>query len=33
MKRRKNDPREQAAGRPMLQIKTTIDFGEDGIPL
>jgi hypothetical protein len=23
----------QAAGRPVLQIKTTIDFGEDGIPL
>jgi hypothetical protein len=23
----------QAGGRPMLQIKTSIDFGEDGIPL
>jgi hypothetical protein len=33
MKRKKNKPRKQVAGRPMLQIKTTIDFGEDGIPL
>jgi hypothetical protein len=33
MKTKKNKPRKQAAGRPMLQIKTTIDFGEDGIPL
>ena len=33
MKRKKHKPRKQAAGRPMLQIKTTIDFGEDGIPL
>jgi hypothetical protein len=33
MKRKKNKPRKQAAGRPMLQIKTTIDFGDDGIPL
>jgi hypothetical protein len=28
-----NKPRKQTAGRPMLQIETTIDFGEDGIPL
>ena len=33
MKRSMNKPRKQTAGRPMLQIKTTIDFGEDGIPL
>lgn len=33
MQRKKNKPRKQAAGRPMLQIKTTIDCGEDGIPL
>ena len=33
MKRKKNKPRKHAAGSPMLQIKTTIDFGEDGIPL
>ncbi len=33
MKRKKNKPRKQAAGRPMFQIKTSIDFGEDGIPL
>jgi hypothetical protein len=33
MKRKRNKPRKRAAGRPMLQIKTTIDFGEDGIPL
>jgi hypothetical protein len=33
MKRKKNKPRKQAARWPMLQIKTTIDFGEDGIPL
>src|SRR5262245_21764132 len=33
MKRKKNKPRRQAAGRRVLQIKTTIDFGEDGIPL
>ena len=33
MKRKKNKPRKQAARRPMLQIKTTIDFGENGIPL
>jgi hypothetical protein len=32
MKKKKNKPRTQAA-RPLLQIKTTIDFGEDGIPL
>jgi hypothetical protein len=30
---KKNQPRKQAASRPMLQIKTTIDFGENGIPL
>jgi hypothetical protein len=33
MKRKKNKPRQRAAGRPMLQIKTTIDSGEDGVPL
>jgi hypothetical protein len=33
MKRKRNKPRKQAAGRPMLQIKTTIDVGWDGIPL
>ena len=33
MKRKKNKPRTQVAGRPVLQIKTTIDCGEDGIPL
>jgi hypothetical protein len=33
MKRKKNKHRKQAAGTRMLQIKTTIDFGEDGIPL
>jgi hypothetical protein len=33
MKRKRNKPRKQAAGRPMLQIKTTIDVGGDGIPL
>jgi hypothetical protein len=33
MKRKKTKPRKQAARTPMLQIKTTIDFGEDGIPL
>ena len=33
MKRKKNTPRRQAGGRPMLPIKTTIDFGEDGIRL
>ena len=33
MKRNKHKPHNQAAGRPMLQIKTTIDFGEAGIPL
>jgi hypothetical protein len=33
MKKKKTKPRKQAAGTPMLQIKTTIDFGEDGIPL
>src|SRR5262249_57963960 len=33
MKRKRNNTRRQAAGRPVLQIKTTIDFGEDGIPL
>ena len=33
MKRKKNKSRKQATGTPMLQIKTTIDFGEDGIPL
>jgi hypothetical protein len=32
MKRKKSKPRTQAA-RSLLQIKTTIDFGEDGIPL
>jgi hypothetical protein len=32
MKRKKTKPRKQAAGR-MLQVKTTIDFGEDGVPL
>lgn len=31
MKRKK--PRKQAARRPMLPIKTTIDFSEGGIPL
>ena len=33
MKRKRNKPRRRAAGKPVLQIKTTIDFGEDGIPL
>ena len=33
MKRTKKKPRKRAVGRPMVQIKTTIDFGEDGIPL
>ncbi len=33
MKRKKNEHRRQAAGSSVLQIKTTIDFGEDGIPL
>jgi hypothetical protein len=33
MKRKKNRPRKRAADRSMLQIKTTIDFGEAGIPL
>ena len=33
MKRKRNKPRRRAAGRPVLQINTTIDFGEDGIPL
>jgi hypothetical protein len=33
MKRKKNTHRRQAAGSAALQIKTTIDFGEDGIPL
>ena len=33
MKRKRTRPRKQAASRPTLQIKTTIDFGEDGIPL
>jgi hypothetical protein len=32
-KKKKNKARTQAAGRPILQIKTTIDFGEEGIPL
>jgi hypothetical protein len=31
--KKKNKPRKQAAGTQVLQIKTTIDFGEDGIPL
>jgi hypothetical protein len=31
MTRKKNKPRKQAG--PMLQIKTSIDFGENGIPL
>ncbi len=33
MKRKKNTRGKQAAGSPIFQIKTTIDFGEDGIPL
>jgi hypothetical protein len=33
MKKKRNKSRKQAAGRSVLQIKTTIDFGEDGIPL
>jgi hypothetical protein len=32
-KKNRDRPRRQVAGRSMLQIKTTIDFGEDGIPL
>ena len=32
-KRKRQKPRQQVTGRPILQIKTTIDFGEDGIPL
>jgi hypothetical protein len=32
MKRNKNKRRKQAAGGPALQIKTTIDFCEDGTP-
>ena len=33
MKKKKHKPGKQAANRQMFQIKTTIDFGEDGIPL
>ena len=33
MKRKKNTPGKQAANRQMFQVKTTIDFGEEGIPL
>ena len=33
MKRKKKKPRKQIAGGSLLQIKTTVDFGEDGIPL
>ena len=33
MKKKKNKLRTQASGRPVLQIKTSIDLGEDGIPL
>jgi hypothetical protein len=33
MKGRKKKHRKQTAGTPTLQIRTTIDFGEDGIPL
>ncbi len=33
MERKMSKPHRQAAGRPMFQIKTTIDFGEDGVPL
>ena len=33
MKRKKRKRRRQTAGAPMLQIKTTLDFGEEGIPL
>ncbi len=33
MKRKKNTRGKQAAGSPIFQIKTTIDCGEDGIPL
>jgi hypothetical protein len=32
-KRKKDKRRKQVAGIPMLQTRTTIDFGEDGIPL
>ncbi len=33
MKRKKSTHRKQPAVTPILQIKTTIDFGENGIPL
>jgi hypothetical protein len=32
-KKNRDRPRRQVAGRSMLQIKTTIDFVEDSIPL
>jgi len=33
MKRKENKPHTQTARGSVLQIKTTVDFGEDGIPL
>lgn len=33
MKEKRKKRRKQAAGTQVLQIKATIDFGEDGIPL